>query len=70
MAREYVDSTSIEWFQYDEPGSALDLAYAGGHVYRYYGVPRHVCEELRAAESKGKYVNAAIKPYYRYTRLN
>ena len=69
MAREYVDSTSIEWFDYDERMAALDLAFVGGKAYRYHGVPAHVRDELRAAESKGRYVNAVIKPHYPYTPL-
>ncbi len=69
MAREYVDSTSIEWFEYDERGKALDLAFVGGEAYRYHGVPPRVCDGLRAAESKGRYVNSVIKPRYPYTRL-
>jgi KTSC domain len=69
MAREYVDSTSIEWFEYDDATNSIDLAYVGGDVYRYHDVPPHVCDGLRAAESKGRYVNMVIKPQYRYTRL-
>jgi hypothetical protein len=69
MAREYVDSTSIEWFDYDERMAGLDLAFVGGKTYRYHGVPAHVRDELRAAQSKGRYVNAVIKPHYPYTPL-
>lgn len=69
MAREYVESTSIEWFEYDKGAKALDLAFVGGDAYRYHGVPAQVCDGLRAAESKGRYVNAVIKPRYPYTRL-
>jgi KTSC domain len=69
MAREYVESTSIEWFEYDEREKALDLAFVGGEAYRYHGVPARVCDGLRAAESKGRYVNVVIKPRYTYTPL-
>lgn len=69
MAREYVDSTSIEWFEYDEATSCIDLAYIDGDVYRYHDVPRRIRDGLRAAESKGRYVNTVIKPQYRYSRL-
>ncbi|HEX3465253.1 MAG TPA: KTSC domain-containing protein [Candidatus Elarobacter sp.] len=69
MAREYLDSTSIEWFEYDEDERCIDLSYVDGDVYRYHDVPPHVCGGLRAAPSKGHYVNTVIKPQYRYTRL-
>lgn len=69
MAREYVDSTNIEWFEYDEATHCMDLAYVDGDVYRYHDVPPRICGGLRAAESKGRYVNTVIKPQYRYTRL-
>jgi len=69
MAREYVDSSSIEWFEYDEAMSSIDLAYVGGDVYRYHDVPPRIPDGLRAAESIGRYVNTVIKPHYRCTRL-
>jgi KTSC domain len=69
MAREYVDSTSIEWFDYHFRQRTIDLAFSGGDVYRYHDVPPNVRDGLRAADSKGSYVNTVIKPQYRYTRL-
>jgi hypothetical protein len=69
MAREYVESTSIDWFDYDVRARVLEIAYASGGVYRYAGVSERDCDELRAAESKGRFVNEVIKKRYRYTRL-
>ncbi|HZW53144.1 MAG TPA: KTSC domain-containing protein [Candidatus Elarobacter sp.] len=69
MAREYVDSTSIDWFDFDARARALEIAYASGGVYRYWDVPPRVCDQLRAAESKGRFVNEIIKTRYRYTRV-
>jgi hypothetical protein len=42
---------------------------AGGAAYRYLGVPENVYAALRAAESKGRYVNEVVKPRYRFIRL-
>lgn len=67
MAREYVESTSIEWFDFDGRARALEIGYASGGVYRYLAVSPRVCDELRAAESKGRFVNEVIKKRYRYT---
>ena len=66
MAREYLTSTSVEWIEYDAATRTLEIAYASGGVYRYFDVPPAVCDQLRAAESKGRFVNAVVKPRYRY----
>ncbi len=49
--------------------ATLEIEFAGGGVYRYLGVPEATWERLRAAESKGRFVNAIIKKYYRYVRV-
>jgi uncharacterized membrane protein len=69
MAREYVDSTSIEWFRYEPRARRLDVEFVSGGIYRYADVPGAVVDELRAAESKGRYINQEIKPYYRCERI-
>lgn len=69
MAREYVDSNSVEWFDFDRHGKTLEIAYASGGIYRYFGVPARVRDQLRDAESKGRFVNDVIKKRYRYTCL-
>jgi hypothetical protein len=69
MAREYVTSTSVEWIEYDASARALEIAFASGGIYRYLDVPSADCDALRAAESKGRFVNEVIKRRYRYVRV-
>jgi hypothetical protein len=69
MAREYVTSTSVEWIEYDASARTLEIAFASGGVYRYFDVPPAVCDELRTAESKGRFVNEVVKKRHRYARL-
>lgn len=69
MAREYVTSTSVEWIEYDASARTLEIAFESGGVYRYLDVPPPICDELRAAESKGRFVNETVKPHYRCVRL-
>lgn len=69
MAREYVTSTSVEWIEYDAGARTLDIAFASGGVYRYAGVPPAEYERLRAAESKGRFVNEVVKQHYGHVRL-
>ena len=40
------------------------VQYLGGGLYAYEGVPADVFEQLANADSKGTFVNAAIKPCY------
>ena len=69
MPREYVTSTSIVWFDPDGAAATLDIAFTAGGVYRYFDVADDTIDGLRAAESKGTYVNTLIKPFHRYRRL-
>jgi hypothetical protein len=36
----------------------------------YQAVPAKLFKDLLVAESKGRFVNWSIKPYYRYRRVN
>jgi hypothetical protein len=69
MAREYVTSTSVEWIEYDASARTLEIGFASGGVYRYLDVPPAECERLRAAESKGRFVNEVVKRRYKYVRV-
>ena len=69
MAREYVTSTSVEWYDYDPRAKTLEIEFASGGVYRYLGVPQAVYEQLGAAESKGRFANEVIKQRYEYVHV-
>ncbi|MBV9044052.1 MAG: KTSC domain-containing protein [Alphaproteobacteria bacterium] len=64
-----MQSSSIEAAGYDLERRTLRIRFVGGSTYDYHGVPAMVLKQLLAAESKGRFVNWSIKPYYRYTRL-
>jgi hypothetical protein len=61
-----VDSSVLASAAYDDERNALALTYRSGRIYRYYGVPREVYEELLAAESAGKYLNEVIRNRYEH----
>ena len=61
-------STAIQNYSYSESEHELLIRYVGGGEYIYLNVPPDVYAGLQAARSRGAYVNAAIKPRYRYTR--
>jgi KTSC domain len=69
VRRSSVDSSAVESVGYDARSRTLEIKYAGGGVYRYFGVPPRAHELLLRAESIGAFVNRRIKPYYRCRRV-
>lgn len=69
MRRLPVESSAIESVGYDARSRTLEVAFVGGGVYRYLGVPPREHETLMRAESLGTYVNKRIKPRYRCVRV-
>lgn len=57
-------SSSILKASYNESEQELTITFASGKTYVYENVPVSEWEGLQQAESKGKYVNTEIKPYY------
>lgn len=62
-------SSAVEYLHYDAKAKTLDITFVGGESYRYFDVPNKEFKNYQAAESKGKFVNAEIKPKYRYEKL-
>jgi hypothetical protein len=63
-----VESTTLAALAYDDDHEILQLEFRSRAVYRYFGVPAPVYEELLAAPSKGKYFNRAIRGNFPYSR--
>lgn len=57
-------SSSILKANYNEEEQELTITFASGKTYTYENVPVSEWEGLQQAESKGRYVNIEIKPYY------
>ena len=66
VARAFPASSAIDRATYDPETEALDLFYAGGDRYSYFGVPQEVYDALCAAPSAGAFVNRFVKPHFRY----
>jgi hypothetical protein len=64
-----VQSSSIAAAGYDRAQEILRIRYVGGPAYDYLAVPPNVFDDFLAAESKGRFVNCRIKPYYRFMRV-
>lgn len=69
MEREYVDSSMITCFWYDKENEILYLEFrSNDQCWQYFDVPNYIYEELRNADSKGKFIRANIIGNYRESR--
>lgn len=64
-----VSSQALTSVGYEPDSSQLEVEFSSGGVYRYYGVPAKVHEELMAAESHGHYFAERIRDRFRYRKL-
>ena len=69
MKRTHVESSNIESIGYDSKSQTLEIEFLNGSLYQYFDVPEHVFNELMAADSHGKYLNANIKGIYRFSKV-
>ncbi|MCH7963315.1 MAG: KTSC domain-containing protein [Bacteroidetes bacterium] len=59
----------ITSYWYDEENEILYLEYrSNAQCWQYLDVPKYIFEDLRSADSKGKFINANIKGHYRESR--
>lgn len=63
-----VSSSLLVAVAYSTPAT-LDLTFHNGAVYRYFGVPRLVFDQLIAAKSKGVCFNRTVRNRFPYRRL-
>ena len=69
-ARHQVESSSIASVGYSRAQEQLEIEFQSGSLYCYFEVPQAVYEDLRGAESVGRYFNAYVRPHYSYARLH
>lgn len=69
MNRIPVTSTNVASVGYDSKSQTLEVEYQNSTIYQYYDVPETVYEELTKAQSVGSFLNAQVKPVFRYARL-
>jgi hypothetical protein len=63
-----VQSSNLAAVDYSWNGT-LTVAFHGGGVYEYYGVPQATYAGLMNAASQGRYFHVHVKNRYRYRRL-
>lgn len=67
MELKEVVSSNVKAVGYE--GGDLYVKYGSGAVYRYEWVKKADYEGLMAAESKGRFMNESIKPFYRCSKV-
>lgn len=62
-------SSVVAHMDYDENRRVLRITYTSGKVYDYLSVPQQAYDEMKAADSKGQYLNYNIKGKYKYKKV-
>jgi hypothetical protein len=62
-------SEAIRYFHYDAATRELKVGFRPRGDYVYEDVPPEEVNALKAAPSKGTYLNQVIKPRYRFRRV-
>ncbi len=62
-------SSVVADMEYLEDSATLRITYVGGRIYDYLKVPLSVYKEMKAATSKGTYLNYQIKGKYKYRKV-
>ncbi len=70
IKRVPVESSSLISIGFAEGAHVLEIEFRSGTVYRYLEVPQTVFEELKRAESKGRYFAQCIRGKYRFRRID
>jgi hypothetical protein len=69
MPATVIASSTLATVGYDRAHQVLWLEFRNRAVYRYFGVPARVHQDLMAADSKGSYFNRNIRGRFPYHRL-
>ena len=62
-------SSVVAAIKYDPNSATLRVIYVSGSVYDYKKVPETVYNQMKAASSKGVFLNKQIKPNYEYEKI-
>ena len=62
-------SSVISFFSYDTAKAVLRVGYVSGRIYDYKEVPEQVYLDMKAAFSKGTFLNEHIKGKYTFQKI-
>jgi hypothetical protein len=64
-----VESSCVARIGYEPASKEVYVEFLDSGLYAYRGVPLGVYDEFARAESKGTFVNEAIKPRYPFRKV-
>ena len=62
-------SSVVNNYIYFPETEILRITYQSGAVYDYLKVPQETFDRFRTAQSKGRFLNYAIKPKFKYKKI-
>lgn len=62
-------SSVVAAMKYDNHAHKLRIVFVSGKVYDYQNVPKDVYDAMKAAGSKGTFLNTEIKGKYRFVEV-
>ena len=62
-------SSVVAAMKYDADASRLRIIFVSGKVYDYQNVPEYVYDAMKAAGSKGTFLNTEIKGKYEFEEV-
>ena len=55
---------------YNAAQQVLRVTFVSGDIYEYAGVTQEVYDQMKAAYSKGTFLNQEIKPRFKYRKVS
>jgi hypothetical protein len=65
-----VDSSAIEFAEYNNKDEYLTIYFKNEGLYRYLNVPRFYWRGLTESSSKGKFINNFVVNKFKFTKIN
>lgn len=70
MLRQVVDSSSLRSIGYDRRSQTLEVEFKNGGIYRYAGISAELWNQLRLAESIGRFFQDHVRDRFPTTRVS
>ena len=70
MERIPLESEALASIGYDPAQRVLEVEFASGRVYQYFGVPQSEVQRMLEAPSQGAYFSDRVRDRYRYALIH
>ncbi len=70
MLRQVVESSSLRSIGYERTTETLEVEFKNGGVYRYGSVPAEIWNQLRGADSIGRFFQDHVRDHFPTTRVS